>query len=82
VALAAVESPFVVNLKYAFVSDTDVFLILDLMTGGDLSFHLAQKKRFSKPEAQYVGERASRSNTCRGKHSVYLNCTLAVNRKG
>jgi len=57
VALAAVESPFVVNLKYAFVSDTDVFLILDLMTGGDLSFHLAQKKRFSKPEAQYYSAR-------------------------
>ena len=57
VALAAVESPFVVNLKYAFVSTTDVFLILDLMTGGDLSFHLAQKKRFSKPEAQYYSAR-------------------------
>jgi hypothetical protein len=57
VALAAVDSPFVVNLKYAFVSDTDVFLILDLMTGGDLSFHLAQKKRFTKPEAQYYSAR-------------------------
>lgn len=36
VALAAVDSPFVVSLKYAFVSEVDVFLILDLMTGGDL----------------------------------------------
>jgi beta-adrenergic-receptor kinase len=57
VALAAVDSPFVVSLKYAFVSDVDVFLILDLMTGGDLSFHLAQKQKFSKEEAQYYAAR-------------------------
>ena len=39
-SLAAVESPFVVNLKYTFQSKEDVFLILDLMTGGDLGYHL------------------------------------------
>lgn len=57
VALAAVDSPFIVNLKYAFVSETDLFLIMDLMTGGDLSFHLAQKQKFTKDEAQYYSAR-------------------------
>ena len=56
-ALAAVNSPFVVNLKYAFVTKTDLFLILDLMTGGDLSFHLKEKKKFSKAECQYYAAR-------------------------
>ena len=56
-ALAAVNSPFVVNLKYAFVSKNDLFLILDLMTGGDLSFHLMQKGKFSKAESQYYAAR-------------------------
>mmetsp|Transcript_8545 Transcript_8545/g.21346 ORF Transcript_8545/g.21346 Transcript_8545/m.21346 type:complete len:678 (-) Transcript_8545:220-2253(-) len=56
-ALAAVESPFVVNLKYSFHSKDDVFLILDLMTGGDLGWHLHQKGRFPKKECQYYAAR-------------------------
>jgi beta-adrenergic-receptor kinase len=56
-ALAAVESLFVVNLKYSFHSKDDVFLILDLMTGGDLGFHLHQKGRFPKKECVYYAAR-------------------------
>ncbi|KAL9179887.1 hypothetical protein ACHAXT_007857 [Thalassiosira profunda] len=55
--LADVNSPFVVNLKYSFQSATDVFLILDLMTGGDLSYHLGQKGYFPKKECLYYGAR-------------------------
>jgi beta-adrenergic-receptor kinase len=56
-ALAAVESKFVINLKYCFHSKTDVFLILDLMTGGDLGYHLHQRGRFSKKECLYYAAR-------------------------
>lgn len=55
--LAAVNSPFVVNLKYAFQTNDDLYLILDLMTGGDLSFHLSQKGRFPKEECLYYAAR-------------------------
>lgn len=55
--LADINSPFVVNLKYAFQSKMDVFLILDLMTGGDLSFHLGQKGRFSNAQCLYYAAR-------------------------
>lgn len=55
--LADVNSPFVVNLKYSFQSKTDVFLILDLMTGGDLSFHLSQKGCFPRTECHYYSAR-------------------------
>lgn len=57
VCLADVRSPFVVELAYSFHSNEDVFLILDLMTGGDLSFHLCQKGMFSKKECLYYGAR-------------------------
>lgn len=57
VCLADVRSPFVVELAYSFHSQDDVFLILDLMTGGDLSFHLCQKGLFSKKECLYYGAR-------------------------
>jgi serine/threonine protein kinase len=55
--LAAVDSPFVVNLKYSFQTKDDLYLILDLMTGGDLSFHLSQKGRFEPEECLYYAAR-------------------------
>lgn len=55
--LADVDSSFVVKLSYSFQSKTDVFLILDLMTGGDLSFHLSMKGRFPMKECLYYGAR-------------------------
>lgn len=56
-ALAAVDSPFVVNLKYSFQSKDDIFLILDLMTGGDLSFHLSQTGKFTRKQCLYYAAR-------------------------
>lgn len=56
-ALAAVESPFVVNLKYSFHSQESIFLILDLMTGGDLGYHLHRLGKFPKRECQYYAAR-------------------------
>mmetsp|Transcript_481 Transcript_481/g.1363 ORF Transcript_481/g.1363 Transcript_481/m.1363 type:complete len:783 (-) Transcript_481:511-2859(-) len=38
--LGEMNSKFVVNLKYAFHDADTLYLILDLMEGGDLSFHL------------------------------------------
>jgi len=57
VSLAAVESPFVVNLKYSFHTHESIFLILDLMTGGDLGYHLQQKGKFPKKECLYYAAR-------------------------
>ncbi|KAG5175645.1 kinase-like domain-containing protein [Tribonema minus] len=51
--LERVASAFVVSLKYAFTSETDLFLILDLMTGGDLGFHLSQMGTFTYEMARY-----------------------------
>ncbi len=43
-----VKSPFVLNLKYAFQNGETLYLVLDLMTGGDLAFHLRKLKRFDE----------------------------------
>ena len=51
--LAMIDSKFVVCLKYAFTTPTELYLILDLMIGGDLGFHLHRKGRFSRAEAKY-----------------------------
>ncbi|RLN80467.1 hypothetical protein BBJ28_00001321, partial [Nothophytophthora sp. Chile5] len=50
--LATISSPFVVCLKYAFQSPEELFLVLDLRTGGDLSFHL-NRARFSETQVRF-----------------------------
>ena len=50
--LGRLNSPFIVCLKYAFVSRAELFLVMDLMLGGDLSFWLKQR-RFTEEETAY-----------------------------
>ncbi|KAG0026878.1 hypothetical protein BGZ82_009260 [Podila clonocystis] len=38
--LEEVEFPLICNLRYAFQDDENLFMVLDLMLGGDLRFHL------------------------------------------
>eukprot|EP00550_Attheya_septentrionalis_P007110 CAMPEP_0198282082 /NCGR_PEP_ID=MMETSP1449-20131203/1930_1 /TAXON_ID=420275 /ORGANISM="Attheya septentrionalis, Strain CCMP2084" /LENGTH=622 /DNA_ID=CAMNT_0043978163 /DNA_START=75 /DNA_END=1943 /DNA_ORIENTATION=+ len=56
-ALASVDSPFVVGLKYSFQSKDNIFLVLDLMTGGDLSYHLIEQGYFERNECLYYAGR-------------------------
>lgn len=51
--LTQVHSPYVVNLAYAFASTTDVYLVLDLMIGGDLSYHIKCRGCFTLQETKY-----------------------------
>ena len=55
--LATIRSPYVVALMYAFATPTELNLILDLMTGGDLGFHLNRKGRFTEKETKYYAAR-------------------------
>jgi len=68
--LAMVESPFVVCLKYSFTTDSDLFLILDLMTGGDLGFHLGNRGRFTSAEAKYFAARTLLGIAHLHEHSI------------
>lgn len=38
--LEKVNSLFIVNLAYAYDSETHLYLVMDLMNGGDLRFHI------------------------------------------
>ena len=53
--LQLVNSPFIVCLQYAFTTPQDVFLVLDLMVGGDLRFYLHRtvSGAFSAAETKY-----------------------------
>eukprot|EP01083_Nonionella_stella_P012383 35146_1 len=51
--LADMDSVFVTTLKYAFMDDQTLYLILDLMIGGDLKFHLNNDKTFSEDRSRF-----------------------------
>mgnify|MGYP003386321579 FL=1 len=47
------DSPFIVGLKYSYETPTEVHLVLEIMTGGDLGYHLRRKGIFNKLETKY-----------------------------
>ena len=48
--LTDLNSPFIVNMHYAFQDRDTLYLVLDLMEGGDLRFHIGNKN-FSEIQA-------------------------------
>lgn len=48
--LTLCESPFVVQLHYAFQDKTYLYLVIDLMMGGDLDFHQKNQPHQRLPE--------------------------------
>jgi beta-adrenergic-receptor kinase len=59
--LAEMTSKFVTNLKYAFHDKDTLYLVMDLMEGGDLAFHLKQCEsgRFTEAQARFYGAEIS-----------------------
>jgi len=53
--LAKMRSPFVLNLKYSFHNEKNLYMILDMCSGGDLKYHLrlGREKFFSPDRAQF-----------------------------
>ncbi|XP_056430848.1 serine/threonine-protein kinase 32A isoform X2 [Hyla sarda] len=46
--MQGLEHPFLVNLWYSFQDEEDMFMVVDLLLGGDLRYHLQQNIRFSE----------------------------------
>ncbi|KAI0391375.1 serine/threonine-protein kinase sck1 [Xylariaceae sp. FL0594] len=57
VRTATSESPFIVGLKFSFQTDSDLFLVTDYMSGGELFWHLQKEGRFDEKRAKfYIAE--------------------------
>ncbi|XP_018412490.1 PREDICTED: serine/threonine-protein kinase 32A-like [Nanorana parkeri] len=46
--MQGLEHPFLVNLWYSFQDEEDMFMVVDLLLGGDLRYHLQQNVRFTE----------------------------------
>ena len=44
---------FLVNMHFAFQDRENLFLVMDLLTGGDLRYHVARQRRFSEEETKF-----------------------------
>ena len=57
VRTAKVASPFIVGLKFSFQTPTDLYLVTDYMSGGELFWHLQKEGRFPEGRAKfYIAE--------------------------
>ncbi|KAI9693581.1 MAG: Serine/threonine-protein kinase [Bogoriella megaspora] len=57
VRTATADSPFIVGLKFSFQTPSDLYLVTDYMSGGELFWHLQKEGKFQEPRAKfYIAE--------------------------
>jgi serine/threonine protein kinase len=51
--LSYLKHPFIVNMQYAFQDRENLYLVMDLMPGGDFRYHLSRRKNFNEEETKF-----------------------------
>ncbi|CAG9315385.1 unnamed protein product [Blepharisma stoltei] len=51
--LATLKHMFIVNMQYAFQDKENIYLVMDLMPGGDLRYHLGRQKKFTEAQSKF-----------------------------
>ena len=51
--LSKLYHPFIVNMHYAFQDNKYLYLVMDLLTGGDLRYHISIHKKFSEEQTRF-----------------------------
>jgi len=51
--LSTLKHPFLVNMVHAFQDRENLYLIMDLMPGGDLRYHISRQRRFSEEQTRF-----------------------------
>ncbi|KAL7642121.1 UNVERIFIED_CONTAM: hypothetical protein RMT77_006681 [Armadillidium vulgare] len=75
--LASVEHPFLVNLWFSFQDEEDMFMVVDLLLGGDLRYHLQQGVSFSDEAVRlYILETASAVDYLHTKNIIHRSVFL------
>ena len=52
--LSILKHPFIVNMQYAFQDRSNLYLVMDLMTGGDLRYHINRIKIFNEATTRFL----------------------------
>ncbi|CAK65886.1 unnamed protein product (macronuclear) [Paramecium tetraurelia] len=51
--LEHLKHPFLVNMHYAFQDRENLYLVLDILRGGDLRYHIGRMKKFSEEQTKF-----------------------------
>ncbi|XP_056302492.1 serine/threonine-protein kinase 32B [Danio aesculapii] len=66
------EHPFLVNFWYSFQDEEDMFMVVDLLLGGDLRYHLQQNVHFTESTVKhYLCEIALALHYLRNKRIIH-----------
>ena len=52
--LSNLHHSFIVNMHFAFQDFYNLYLVMDLLTGGDLRYHIAHKRTFSEKQTKFI----------------------------
>ncbi|NWU92378.1 ST32C kinase, partial [Upupa epops] len=70
--LQEIEHVFLVNLWYSFQDEEDMFMVVDLLLGGDLRYHLQQNVQFTEETVRlYICEMALALDYLRTQHIIH-----------
>ena len=70
--LKFLEHPFLVNLWFAFQDEEDMFMVVDLLLGGDIRYHLQQVTKFDEPRVKlYLCELSLALSYLRSKKIIH-----------
>ena len=52
--LVKLKHPFIVNMHFAFQDKENLYLVMDLLTGGDLRYHISKQKKFTEEQTSKI----------------------------
>lgn len=68
--LEEINSPFIVNLHYAFQSEERLYFVLDFLNGGELFYHLRRNRMFSEERARFYAAEILLAIECLHKNEI------------
>ena len=51
--LSKLNHPFIINMHFSFQDSDNLYLVMDLLTGGDLRYHICKKRYFSEEQSKF-----------------------------
>ena len=51
--LSILNNPFIVNMHYAFQDNDNLYLVMDMLSGGDLRYHCSRYRTFSEEQTRF-----------------------------
>jgi serine/threonine protein kinase len=51
--LSKMSHPFIVNMHFSFQDNENLYLVMDLLSGGDLRYHICKNRKFSEEQSKF-----------------------------